>query len=171
MYLSYSVHALLISRLGLTPEHLDNFALAMDPTLRSQWVGTEHCANILWYTPCAIDFSWDFWYNTLSCPFTFKGAKHLTVLMSAVEWYKSRAHISFLSQVILNSTWTKCTCSFFNNYHWQTVKIILHHWREQKRHNMPWKHSYTHVVQNRNLITVWNLSHVVESLGTIIVQL
>ena len=31
---------------------------------------------------------------------TFESAKLLAALTSAVEWYKSRAHISFLSEVI-----------------------------------------------------------------------
>ena len=41
----------------------------------------------------------------------FKGTKCFAASTSAVEWYKSRAHISFLSEVIqilmcANSTWT-----------------------------------------------------------------
>ena len=36
----------------------------------------------------------------LLCPFTFEGTKLLATSTSAVEWYKSHAHISFLSEVI-----------------------------------------------------------------------
>ena len=50
--------------------------------------------------PCAIDFSRGFCYSTLPCPFTFEGAKLLATLTSAVEWYKSHTHTSFLSEVI-----------------------------------------------------------------------
>ena len=59
-----------------------------------------HCA-IHRFTACAIDFSWGFWYGTLPCPITFKGAKLLATSTSAVEWYKSRAHTLFLSQVTI----------------------------------------------------------------------
>ena len=63
-------------------------------------------------TWCAIDFSWGFWYGTMPCPITFEDAKLLTASTSAIEWYKSRAHTSFLSEVIqilicTNSTWTR----------------------------------------------------------------
>ena len=51
-------------------------------------------------TVCTIDFSRGFWYGTLPCPMMFESAKLLAASMSAVEWYKSRAHISFLSEVI-----------------------------------------------------------------------
>ena len=77
---------------------------------RSCWINTAHCANtIRRYTACTIDFSRGFWYGTLPCLCTFKGAKLLTASMSAVEWCKSRAHISFLSEVIqiANSTWMR----------------------------------------------------------------
>ena len=50
--------------------------------------------------PRAIDFSQGFWYGTLPRPFTIEGAKLLTTSTSAVEWYKSRAYTSFLSEVI-----------------------------------------------------------------------
>ena len=43
-----------------------------------------HCA-ICGCTPCAIDFSRGFWYGTLSCSITFKGAKLLSASTSAVE--------------------------------------------------------------------------------------
>ena len=61
------------------------------------------CAIALCYTwaymPCAIDFSWGFWYSTLPHSFTLR-AQLLAASTSAVEWYKSRAHISsFLSKV------------------------------------------------------------------------
>ena len=65
---------------------------------RSGWVGTKHCANTLCAirgcTPCAIDFSWGFWYSTLSSYYVF-----LAISRSAVEWYmyKFCAHISLLS--------------------------------------------------------------------------
>ena len=51
-------------------------------------------------TPCAIDYSRGFWYSTLPCPFTFEGAKLLAASISATQWCKSHAHISFQSQVI-----------------------------------------------------------------------
>ena len=59
-----------------------------------------HCA-MRRYRPCAIDFSRGFWYGTLPCPFTFEDAKLLAASTSAVEWYKSCAHTSFLSKVII----------------------------------------------------------------------
>ena len=45
-----------------------------------------------------------FWYSTLPSPFTFESAKLLATSTRAVEWYKSRAHISFLPEVIYVST-------------------------------------------------------------------
>ena len=48
---------------------------------------------------CTIDFCRGFWYSTLPCPFTFEGAKLLATSTSAVAWYKSRAHTSFLYKV------------------------------------------------------------------------
>ena len=55
------------------------------------WVGTA-LIHIHGCTACAVDFSRGFWYGTLPCPMTFKGAKLLTASTSAVEWYMSRAH-------------------------------------------------------------------------------
>ena len=54
------------------------------------------------YMPSAIDFSQGFWYSTLPCPITFKSAKLslLAASTSAVEWYKSHAHTSFLSEFL-----------------------------------------------------------------------
>ena len=46
-----------------------------------------------------IDFNRGFWYGNLPRPFTFEGAKLLVTSMTAVEWYKSSAHILFLSQI------------------------------------------------------------------------
>ena len=73
-----------------------------------------HCA-ILRYTPCALDFSWGLWYFAiLPYPFTFECAKLLTASTSAVEWYKSRAQTSILSEVIqiLIHRYTPCTIDF-----------------------------------------------------------
>ena len=67
----------------------------------------------------SIDFSWGFWYDTLPCPiYTFESAKLLATSTSAVEWYKSRGHISFLSKVIqificVNSTWTRYSAKYW----------------------------------------------------------
>ena len=47
-------------------------------------VALIHCA-ICGCMPCCIDFSQGFWYDTLPCPFTFKGAKVLAASMSAVK--------------------------------------------------------------------------------------
>ena len=58
-----------------------------------------HCA-IHRYTPCTIGFSQGFWFSILPSPFMFVDAKLLAVSKSAVEWYKSHAHNSFLSEVI-----------------------------------------------------------------------
>ena len=38
--------------------------------------------------------------SALPCPFVFESAKLLATSTSAVEWYKSHAHILFLSEVI-----------------------------------------------------------------------
>ena len=85
----------------------------------SHWVSTSHF-TICGYTPCAIDFSWGFWYSTLPCPFTFSTlpcpftfstlpcppftfevAKLLATSMSAVALLvQVRSHILFLSKVI-----------------------------------------------------------------------
>ena len=60
-----------------------------------------------WVYACAIDFSQGFWYGTLPCrlTYTLEGAKLVTASTRAVEWYKSRAHISFLSEVIQIGRW------------------------------------------------------------------
>ena len=63
-------------------------------------------------TSCAIDFSWCFWYGTLSCPFTFEGAKLLATSASGVEWCKSHAHSSFLSEVIQILICANSTCEW-----------------------------------------------------------
>ena len=48
---------------------------------------------------CTIEFIGGFWYSIFfTC--TFEGAKLLAASMSAVERYKSSAHISFLSKII-----------------------------------------------------------------------
>ena len=65
-----------------------------------------HCAIRPWvyYTPCAINFNRGFWYwnstSAMPCPIMFQGAKLLATSTSAVEWYKSCAHTSFLSKTI-----------------------------------------------------------------------
>ena len=84
------------------------------PILHSRWVGTAHC-TIHECTACAIDFSRGFWYGTLPCPITFESAKLLAASTRAVEWYKSHAHTSFLSEVIqificANWTWLRYIC-------------------------------------------------------------
>ena len=57
----------------------------------------KHCA-VHRCTPYAIDFIWSFWYSTLPCPIMLDGDKLLAASRSAVEWYKSHAHTSFLSK-------------------------------------------------------------------------
>ena len=61
-----------------------------------------HCA-VHQYTLCAINFSRSFWYGTctLPCPFTLEGTTLLTASMSALEWYKSCAHTSILSKILI----------------------------------------------------------------------
>ena len=89
---------------------------------RSRWVATAHCANTFLYTRRSadvqhvpIDFSRGFWYDTL--PYvdriTFESTKLLATSTSAVEWYKSFAHTSFLSKILIimcqlnmNEVWT-----------------------------------------------------------------
>ena len=52
-------------------------------------------------TPYTIDFSRGFWYMVpLPRHIMFEDAKLLAALMSAVQWCKSHAHISFQSKVI-----------------------------------------------------------------------
>ena len=55
---------------------------------------------------------------------TCKGAKLLAALTSAVEWYKSCVHISFLSEVIQNYVCTYVTGSGKTQYINSIVSII-----------------------------------------------
>ena len=59
-----------------------------------------HVLAVCGYTACTIDYSRGFWYGTLPCHIMFENTKLLAASTSAVEWYKSRAHTSFLSEVI-----------------------------------------------------------------------
>ena len=43
------------------------------------------------------------------CPMTFENTKLLAASRSAVEWYKSCGHISFLSEVIQILMWANST--------------------------------------------------------------
>ena len=79
-------------------------------------------------TACTIDFSQGFWYDTLPCPMMFESAKLLATSTRALEWYKSCAHISFLSKVIqiliwANSMWTRYRSSL--NKVTRALKCIL----------------------------------------------
>ena len=46
--------------------------------------------------------------HTSLCPIMLEGAKLLAASMSAIEWYKSRAHIVLLSEVIQILSKVKC---------------------------------------------------------------
>ena len=80
----------------------------LGPILHFTWSGTAHCAIRKWVYMLCIDFSW--WYFAMS--FTFESTKLLATSTSAIEWYKSRAHILFLSKDLLkhvcaNSMWMR----------------------------------------------------------------
>ena len=62
--------------------------------------------TICGYMPCAINLAEVSdtvlcLVLSLPCPFKLEGAKLLSTSTSAVEWYKSHAHTSFLSEVII----------------------------------------------------------------------
>ena len=104
-----------------------------------------HCANILcntWvynYMPCVIDFNRNFWYGN-SCPFTFKGAKLITASTSAVEWYKSCAHTSFLSKVVYMYVPIQHECGILNPSTKHTVqKLCQKHILCHQQHLPRWR--------------------------------